>query len=174
MVIRKEIKNITNITDRKKLKNDLIGIFLEEEPGNGNKEKTSKYEYIVEKSDDHEIYLKRPAPLNKGMDFVIYTNNYNFAKNGSRARRNPSHKDILEDLSLKKSESNSEYEKLISKIDNIFLCKEEANNDNDINLKRGIPVDLLLKIIKWLFIEQDVTYWNYSGRKKLKEEIDKI
>ena len=174
MVIRKELKNIANISDRKKLKNDLIKIFLEEEPGDGNKEKASKYEYIVEKSNDHEIYLKRPAPLNKGMDFVIYTNNYNFAKNESRARRNPSHKDILEDLLLKKSESNSEYKKLISKIDNIFLCKEEANNDNNINLKIGIPVDLLLKIIKWLFIEQDVTYWNYSGRKKLKEEIDKI
>ena len=28
----------------------------------------------------------------------------------------------------------------------------------------GFAVDHILKTIKWLFIEQDIRYWNYSGR----------
>ena len=31
---------------------------------------------------------------------------------------------------------------------------------------------MLLKILKWLFIEQDVTYWNYDGGQMLRMAID--
>jgi len=31
----------------------------------------------------------------------------------------------------------------------------------------GYPIDLILGVVKWLFIEQDVRYWNYSGRAML-------
>jgi len=31
----------------------------------------------------------------------------------------------------------------------------------------SIEVETVLKLIKWLFIEQDVTYWHFSGRNML-------
>lgn len=31
----------------------------------------------------------------------------------------------------------------------------------------GQPIETILKVVKWLFIEQDVTYWNWSGRSML-------
>ena len=34
----------------------------------------------------------------------------------------------------------------------------------DIEFSAGLPADHILKTIKWLFIEQDIRYWNYSGR----------
>ena len=35
------------------------------------------------------------------------------------------------------------------------------------------PVYIVLLAIKWLFIEQDITYWNWSGRNMLKESLEK-
>ena len=51
-----------------------------------------------------------------------------------------------------------------------YILKEY--NREDISLKEyqscqfqnGLPTDLILKVLKWLFIEQDITYWNRSGR----------
>ena len=30
--------------------------------------------------------------------------------------------------------------------------------------RSGIPFDALIKLLKWVPIEQDVTYWNWTGR----------
>lgn len=42
----------------------------------------------------------------------------------------------------------------------------------------GFPMDLIFKTSKWFFIEQDIRYWNYSGRNMLmesyKEKLNKI
>ena len=32
---------------------------------------------------------------------------------------------------------------------------------------KGLNVELLVKVLKWLFIEQDIRCWNYSGREML-------
>jgi hypothetical protein len=37
-----------------------------------------------------------------------------------------------------------------------------------------MPFEMLLKILKWLFIEQDITYWNYDGRQMLKMAIEQV
>jgi hypothetical protein len=39
-------------------------------------------------------------------------------------------------------------------------------------LSVGLPPDQLLYIIKWLFIEQDLTYWNQTGRDMLMRAIE--
>jgi hypothetical protein len=39
-------------------------------------------------------------------------------------------------------------------------------------VKVGLPPDQLLYIIKWLFIEQDVTYWLQTGRDMLMAAIE--
>jgi len=33
------------------------------------------------------------------------------------------------------------------------------------------PIQIILLAIKWLFMEQDCAYWNYSGRRMLFEEL---
>ena len=33
------------------------------------------------------------------------------------------------------------------------------------------PIQIIILAIKWLFMELDCAYWNYSGRKKLFESL---
>jgi len=33
------------------------------------------------------------------------------------------------------------------------------------------PIAIILLAIKWLFIEQDITYWNWSGRNMLMNSL---
>jgi hypothetical protein len=57
------------------------------------------------------------------------------------------------------------YANLFELIEHIYNCNEISPEDYaHLRFASGLPVDMLLFIIKWLFIEQDVTYWNYSGR----------
>ena len=59
-------------------------------------------------------------------------------------------------------------------IDDVWNCKEPDSvlRNNKVVFQKGFPVEMLLKILKWLFIEQDITYWNYDGRKMLRVAID--
>lgn len=33
------------------------------------------------------------------------------------------------------------------------------------------PIQIILLAVKWLFMEQDCAYWNYSGRKMLMDAL---
>lgn len=169
-------KYFSNVGDRKNIKNNIIYEFLDEAPGDENN--SSKYKYEVEDilSDNDSIYLQRPGSRNKGVDFVIFTSKTNFSNDGEKKRRNPKHDDILNDLKNKKNESETEFLKMKSMIDDIYDCSSDVSIDDCRKLKFniGFSVELILKVLKWMFIEQDVTYWNFSGRKMLKKKIDEI
>ena len=50
----------------------------------------------------------------------------------------------------------------------VYECHDiEDAEYTDMELSTGLPVDYVLKTVKWLFIEQDSRYWNYSGRNML-------
>jgi len=90
--------------------------------------------------------------------------------------KKPSHTDILEDLKLKKKEDPKKYQKLLRAIECVWNCEdpdEVLSKFGDVHFKKGYPTDLVLKVLKWLFIEQDVTYWNYDGRGMLMLAISK-
>ena len=36
------------------------------------------------------------------------------------------------------------------------------------------PAEMILKVFKWLFIEQEIRYWNYSGRDMLWQGVPSI
>jgi hypothetical protein len=59
-------------------------------------------------------------------------------------------------------------------IDQVYTRQEPdavlEKKDKDL-FHEGLPIDMLLKVLKWLFIEQDVTFWNYYGRGKLRVGI---
>jgi hypothetical protein len=184
----KEINLNLKSTTREGIRAELVNEFLKEACGTGKKEFTSKYNYHVEtvvgKGYNYKIVLKRPAYLNKGFDFIVSFPGHNFNegllnKKGHKARKNdaPSHPHITNDLKLKKKESPAAYQKVKVLIDKIYKCSdisdEEYTSLND-EFTKGLPVELILKLIKWLFIEQDITYWNFSGRAMLYGQINSL
>lgn len=154
----------------------IISCFLNEEAGTGIGSRASRYIYNVENYGNYAIYLKRPTQLNKGFDFTVNVEGLFFKK--SRRYSNPSHQDIFDALSYCKDKYSYEYENVAEAIIEIYNC-------NDINLSHikanfldyeGIehPIQIIILAIKWLFMEQDCAYWNYSGRKMLFERLSNL
>ena len=156
----------------------LTELFLDEAPGIASI--PTKYEYNVETDNaGNIIYLKRPTNLNKGFDFEVRVSNMRFKhinKNGRISYSNrPSHDNIIDDLAEKKAEDPSQFASLLTVIDSIFNCAEiDPQIYSTFSFKRGYPVDMICKCIKWLFIEQDITYWNWSGRNMLYNGIKNV
>ena len=158
-------------TTREEYRRKLINLFLDEE--HGSLEDVNYYYYTVEKlSDGNEIYLKRPTALNKGVDFEVRVSNvqFRYGKYGNviSTGNRPSHNDILNDLRLKMIESKESYNKLFDLITKIYNCENVTNEELlGLSFVNGISVEIILYVLKWLFIEQDITYWNRSGRAML-------
>lgn len=157
---------------RDELMKKAVQTFISEKPGywkDGRKHVT-RYNYFVERLvDGRRIYLKRPTFLNKGIDFQVWVEKFDGEKDGR-----PSHKDIFRDIDLKKSESPENITKLVTAIDRVWNCEEpdKVLKELDFKYKSGFSTEMLLKILKWLFIEQDITYWNYDGRIMLRMAIN--
>jgi len=173
--------NLTNFAnrweeDRNNLRKIVIDQFIKEKAGHGNKEKTSVYKYFVEQlTSGDRVYLTRPVALNWGFDFIIHVENQIF-KNG---KENPTHSDILEDLKKKKQFNKNAYAKMVEALQEVFNCKDPDEiyskyNTNLTLLNKGFSPELILKVVKWFFIEQDIRYWNFSGRNKFMEGIKEI
>lgn len=157
---------------REELRKKTVDAFLSEQGGywKDNIKHVTRYKYYVEKlKDGRQIFLLRPTFLNKGIDFQVWVE-----KLDGKEDRRPSHKDVFNDLDLKNKENPKDFSLLMKAIDDVWNCKEpdEVIKGLKINFKSGFEAELLLKILKWLFIEQDVTYWNYDGRGMLKLAID--
>ena len=156
----------------------LIEQFLREVPGTGRGPLASKYQYDVEAYGSYTIYLRRPTQLNKGFDFTVniggvYFKNalaYRDLYYNQKYRRysNPSHQNIFDALFYCKCNYPNEYGKVKRAITEIYQC-----HDVDISEIRASfcgcegtehPIQIILLAVKWLFMEQDCAYWNYSGR----------
>ena len=159
-------------SDRRTMRRLLIYSMLEEVPGEvGN---ASRYEYVVEKYDSYEIYLRRPTQLNKGFDFTVNIRGVWFKKR--RRYSCPSHEDVFEILTSCKKAYPDQYDKVSDVINDIYYGRSF-----DLSAPLGIffsdyegnqhPIEILLLAIKWLFMEQDCAYWNYSGRRMLYEGL---
>jgi hypothetical protein len=143
-----------------------------------------KYRYFVEKcSDGTRVYLARPTSLNKGVDFQVglegYCRKRRRRRNGKRPRRSerPSHDDIIHDLRRKVKEKPRLSRALFRAICDVFDCVEPRlaiRRERRIkNFESGLPSEKILLILKWLFIEQDITYWLGTGRNMLMHTIEK-
>lgn len=160
-------------TDRISARREIVELFLEENFGTGNGDLTSKYIYTVEKYNGYEIILQRPAVLNKGFDFVVKVKGVYFNSNGKKRHQNPSHPDIVDALNKTRTKiGESRYQEVKDIINEIYELKcvdyskvaDITFTDSDGNEH---PIVVLLLAIKWLFLEQDITYWNFSGRAML-------
>ena len=151
--------------NRSGLRKEIINIFLNEVPGTGKKEYTSRYKYVTKiLKDECEVFLSRPANFNNGFDFTLNVSgkNFNYYIKDKRASTRPTHGNIIDDLIEKKKENLALYLDFFEQIKLVYNCNNPSKID--FNFKSGHSTELLLECIKWLFVEQDVTYWNYSGR----------
>lgn len=179
-MIEIDLTNKKFSNDRYKFRKEIISVFLEEKAGTGKGNQTTRYKYIVKiLSDNKQVYLSRPANFNNGFDFTLNVKDINFNEgllndkgNLKRSSTRPTHDNILTDLRSKKAENSDLYLLLIKQIDFIFICKDLTKTK--FNFTIGHSCELILECIKWLFEEQDVTYWNYSGRNMFYNAIKEI
>lgn len=156
----------SNEGNRNDVRMRVVNLLATEVPGTGNGDNASKYIYYVEiLNNGDRVYLQRPANLHNGFDFLVCVENTNYAKTGERRRNYPKHEDLSIDLAEKKEQDPDMYVRLYELLKKVYECHDVTDSEMDkIYFETGLPVDHILKTIKWLFIEQDIRYWNYSGR----------
>ena len=155
---------------RADIRNELVTLFLQEQPGTGTGVNASRYRYTVDAFNNYSIVLNRPAGLNKGFDFTVNIQGMSFKK--QRTYSNPSHQDIISVLQSVKNTNPTQYQNVSLEIRNIYNCvSPDFQNISGITFldhtNTPRPIEIILLAIKWLFIEQDITYWNWSGRNML-------
>jgi hypothetical protein len=164
---------------RNKIRDELINLFLLENPGTGKGVNCSKYEYTVESFSGYSIVLNRPARFNKGFDFTVSipTANYLFKK--TNRYHTPSHDDIILALTYSQANYPTQYQSVKQHLHDAYNCINASFasgsplgyfSDYNNNLH---PIEIIILASKWLFIEQDITYWNWSGRAMLWNELVK-
>ena len=137
----------------------------------------TKIRYYVETlANGKRIYLERPTFLNKGCDFQIFVEDLIVYKNGND--KCPSHNDVFEDLKLKKKQlTEQQYSILISAVTDIYEVRPYGvaeSKTKQLPVPDGWSYETLLKRLRWLFIEQDITYWAQTGREMLMSGIIEI
>ena len=164
------LKSIDDFSNRADVRKYMLYLYATEDC------KTKVRYYVETLANGKRIYLERPTFLNKGCDFQIYVEDLIVYQNGND--KCPSHNDVFEDLKVKKKQLTvKQYSTLISAITDIYEVKKYTVAESKIKLlpkPKGWSYETLLKLLRWLFIEQDITYWAQTGREMLMSGIIKI
>lgn len=163
----KVLESIDKFSNRTDIRKYMLYLYATEDC------KTKIRYYVETLADGKRIYLERPTALNKGCDFRIFVEDLLVYKNGND--KCPSHNDVFYDLGLKKdSLPAKDYAILLSAIDDIYNVRPYRVAESKITTlpkAQGWPYETLLKLLRWLFIEQDITYWAQTGRDMLMNGI---
>ena len=159
-------------SDRRTLRRTIAEKWSDEDPH-------TNYRYNVEQcADGKRVYLLRPTWLNKGFDFQVNVEGLVKVLKPARGptREMPSHGDLVHDLRSKLAKRPDDAAVLFEAIGAVYNCGDPATIVGQMPrltaLKEGWPVDQLLYTIKWLMIEQDITYWLQTGRDMLMSGIE--
>ena len=160
---------------REEVVRSVVLEFLNEKKGywKEGKQIATRYTYFVEElAGGERIYLRRPAHPKGGMDFQVFVEEF---LGGDKDRR-PSHDDVLTDVVNKLSENSEQGPALRDAIERVWNCEDPdlVLSKTNLTFTKGLANDALLKILKWLFIEQDITYWSYDGRMKLLKSLYEV
>jgi hypothetical protein len=162
---------------RPRIRSRLVAVILSERKGfwRDGKQVVNRYRYDVGTlKDGRGVYLRRPTYLNKGIDFQVWVEKLR-RKKGKWTDARPRHRDIHADLAKKRQENPAARKQLLRAIESIYsgIPPERLLARFRVRYQKGYPLDLTLTVLSWLFIEQDLTYWNYDGRTTLMREIRK-
>lgn len=121
-----------------------------------------------------KVFLIRPAWLNKGYDFKACVEGWDESPNPA-----PSHDEIYSDLYWKREHDDKEsFEALCEAVLDIHAGESPnrvlSKYDSHFDFSVGRTPDALLKPLPWLFIEQDIRYWNYDGRNMTIEQVQNL
>lgn len=129
---------------------------------------------VDEMSDGTSIFLLRPAWLNKGYDFKVCVDDWD-----DSAHPTPSHQEIYSDLYWKRKHDDPDsFDVLCEAVISIHRGESPESvleeYDESLDFSVGRTPEALLKPLPWLFIEQDIRYWNYSGRNMTIEVVEQL
>ena len=175
MTIKNDQRTVINLvgkvefTQRKEIRNFLLDTWKAESP-------RMLYRYFVEKLENGKrVYIERPGRLNKGCDFVINIEDLILFKNGND--KPPKHNDLSDDLKMKATSNPKDFLLLQNLIERVYTCErlnKVLHDAERLSFTNGWSVEIVLKLVKWFFIEQDITYWNRTGRDMLWNGIKSI
>jgi len=168
-----EFISISSKMTRHKIVQKVVNTFISTEYL--DRGKGIQFWYPVENlSDGKQLFIKRPGGLQKwNFDFKVnIVLEFGLGKG--------THAEVFKDFQNKKAENPLKYPELIKALTEVYNC----NNDVDQVLQSipvlessfstGAKVDILLKVIKWMFIMEDIVYWNYKGRNKLYNYLTEV
>lgn len=147
---------------RNEIVKKVVNIFIENEYHQKGKGVT--FHYPVEKLTNNKyLYISRPGHK-KNFDFKVEITAEMVLEEGK-------HDQIALSIRDLKSDNPKKFKSLLQAIETIFHCKE---NDVDKLLKKhvdlkqpsktGVVPEIILKILKWMFIMEDIVYWDVEGR----------
>ena len=131
--------------------------------------------YVVDElSDGTPVFLIRPAWLNKGYDFKVCLTGWDDSANPA-----PSHKEIYSDLYWKRENDNqTSFKALCSAVRDVHNGASPdavlSDHRDKLEFTVGRRPEALLRPLPWLFIEQDIRYWNYTGRNRTIELVEQL
>jgi len=167
--------------DRAALRRSLVEAFLAEDPGTGKQDKTTRYTYVADTSPSgHDVELHRPALLNNGFDFTVRIPSLKISELRAPWCSVPRHNDFKALLRQFASQDSAHYALLQEAIYAAWRCEpiegQLENLQSFIADPKGeglssCPADVVALMAKWLFAEQDLTYWNQSGRLMLMQKL---
>ncbi|MDY3338804.1 hypothetical protein PG279_06385 [Riemerella anatipestifer] len=160
---------------------DLKKITIENDAKSNFIQKLEEIEYrgyeVEQLQDGRKIVITKPGGKSvyghsKKEDFLVYIFNPE-----DSSLWQITHKQILEDLKLKSTESVSETLKLIDLLERVLNGEEPQQFINEINLlqfKNGECPESIIKVYKWIWGQEDVNYPNGKGRFLSWEHIDEL
>ncbi len=186
IVSRKAIE-IKGSLARHKIVKKVVNTFIQTEYR--KKARGVKFRYPVETLSEGKLFIARPGHK-KNFDFKVDVS-------GDFGLGEGSHKEIALDLRNKKRENRQKFVDLMAAITEVYDCSEsevdralQNYHGLDKSFREGARVEVLLKVIKWLFIMEDIVYWDNEGRaflfnflryvaeetdeRRLKEALEKI
>ena len=145
---------------RHKIVRKVVNIIIEFEYE--KKGKGIKFRYPVEEMPGgKKLYISRPGHK-KNFDFKVDTEGFGLGDG--------KHNEVASDIREKRKRNERKFKRFMKALTSLYNCQE---NDVDKLVRRyrlvrgfgiGASVEVILKILKWLFIMEDIVYWDNEGR----------